>query len=36
MTLPTPFDPLKRYLAEVSKHPVLTREEELELADKSI
>ena len=30
--LPIPYDPLKRYLAEVSKHPVLTREEELELA----
>ena len=32
--LPIPFDPLKRYLAEVSKHRVLTREEELELAHK--
>lgn len=30
--LPIPYDPLKRYLAEVSKHRVLTREEELELA----
>ncbi len=33
--LPAPFDPLKRYLAEVSKHPVLTREKELELATKA-
>ena len=32
--LPIPFDPLKRYLAEVSKHRVLTREEELDLAHK--
>jgi RNA polymerase sigma-32 factor len=32
--LAIPFDPLKRYLAEVSKHRVLTREEELELAHK--
>jgi RNA polymerase sigma-32 factor len=32
--LPMPFDPLRRYLAEVSKHRVLTREEELELAHK--
>jgi RNA polymerase sigma-32 factor len=33
-TLPIPYDPLKRYLAEVSKHPVITRDEELELAEK--
>ena len=33
--LPAPFDPLKRYLSEVSKHPVLTRERELELAVKA-
>jgi len=33
--LPAPFDPLKRYLAEVSKHPVLTREQELDLAVKA-
>jgi len=33
--LPAPFDPLKRYLAEVSKHPVLTREQELDLATKA-
>ena len=32
---PAPFDPLKRYLAEVSKHPVLTREKELEFAIKA-
>lgn len=31
--LPIPYDPLKRYLAEVSKHQVLTREEELKLAE---
>jgi RNA polymerase sigma-32 factor len=30
--LPIPYDPLKRYLAEVSKHQVLSREEELDLA----
>jgi len=29
--LPIPFDPLKKYLAEVSKYPVLSREEELEV-----
>jgi RNA polymerase sigma-32 factor len=33
--LPAPFDPLKRYLSEVSKHPVLTREKELEFAIKA-
>jgi len=33
--LPAPFDPLKRYLAEVSKHPVLTREQEVDLAVKA-
>ncbi|HME42108.1 MAG TPA: RNA polymerase factor sigma-32 [Syntrophorhabdales bacterium] len=33
--LPAPFDPLKRYLAEVSKHPVLTREQEIDLAVKA-
>jgi len=27
-----PFDPLKKYLSEVSKYPVLTREEELEIS----
>ena len=30
-SLPIPFDPLKTYLAEVSKYPVLTREKELEI-----
>jgi len=30
--LPIPFDPLKKYLSEVSKYPVLTREEELEIS----
>jgi RNA polymerase sigma-32 factor len=29
---PTLLDPLKKYLAEVSKHPVLSREEELEIS----
>jgi len=33
-SLPIPFDPLKKYLAEISKHPVLSREEEYELAEK--
>ena len=32
--LPIPFDPLKKYLSEVSKYPVLSREEELEIATK--
>jgi RNA polymerase sigma-32 factor len=32
--LPVPYDPLKKYLSEVSKHPVLTREEELEISTK--
>jgi RNA polymerase sigma-32 factor len=30
--LPILLDPLKKYLAEVSKHPVLSREEELEVS----
>jgi RNA polymerase sigma-32 factor len=30
--LPIPYDPLKKYLSEVSRHPVLTREEELEIS----
>jgi RNA polymerase sigma-32 factor len=30
--LPIPYDPLKRYLAEVSQYPVLARDEELSLA----
>ncbi|HEX2967315.1 MAG TPA: RNA polymerase factor sigma-32 [Syntrophorhabdaceae bacterium] len=32
--LPTPFDPLKKYLSEVSKYPVLSRDEEFEIAKK--
>ena len=32
--LPAQFDPLKRYLSELSKYPVLSREEELEVAKK--
>jgi RNA polymerase sigma-32 factor len=31
-SLPTPFDPLRKYLSEVSKYPVLSREEEYEVA----
>lgn len=33
-SLPIPYDPLKKYLSEVSKYPVLTREEELEISTK--
>lgn len=33
-SLPIPFDPLKKYLAELSRYPVLTREEELKIAMK--
>ena len=32
--LPVPYDPLKKYLSEVSKYPALTREQELEVAMK--
>jgi len=32
--LPIPYDPLKQYLSEVSRYPVLTREQELEVATK--
>jgi RNA polymerase sigma-32 factor len=32
--LPLPFDPLKKYLSEVSKYPVLSREEELRLSER--
>jgi RNA polymerase sigma-32 factor len=32
--LPAPFDPLKKYLSELSKYPVLSRNEELKLAMK--
>ena len=31
-SLPTPFDPLRKYLAEVSKYPVLSREGEFQIA----
>jgi len=31
---PLLFDPLKKYLAEISRHPVLSREEEFKLAEK--
>lgn len=30
-----PFDPLKKYLSEISRHAVLTREEELKIAEKA-
>ncbi len=32
--LPIPFDPLKKYLAEVSKYPVLSRDEEFKIAER--
>lgn len=32
VSLPTPFDPLRKYLSEVSRYPVLSREEEFEIA----
>lgn len=32
--LPAPFDPLNAYLQEISRYPVLTREEEFELAER--
>ncbi len=32
--LPAQFDPLKQYLSELSRYPVLSREEELEIAKK--
>lgn len=32
--LAIPFDPLKKYLAEISRYPVLSRDEELEIAVK--
>ena len=32
--LPASFDPLKHYLTEISRHPLLTREEEKALAEK--
>jgi len=33
-SLPASFDPLKQYLNEVSRHPLLTREQEKSLAEK--
>jgi RNA polymerase sigma-32 factor len=33
--LPLPFDPLKKYLSEVSRYQVLSREEEREIAEKA-
>lgn len=30
--LPTPFDPLRKYLSEVSRYHVLSRDEEFEVA----
>lgn len=30
-----PFDPLKKYLSEISRHSVLSREEEMEIAEKA-
>ncbi len=33
--LPLPFDPLKKYLSEVSQYPVLTREQEREIAERA-
>jgi RNA polymerase sigma-32 factor len=33
-SLPIPFDPLKKYLSEVSRYPILSREDELELANR--
>ncbi len=30
-----PFDPLRKYLSEISKHAVLSREEELEVAERA-
>ncbi len=34
-SLPASFDPLKQYLAEISRYPLLTRAEELRLAEKA-
>lgn len=34
-TSAVPFDPLKKYLSEISRHSVLSREEELEVAEKA-
>src|SRR5208282_1350459 len=35
ISLPASFDPLKQYLAEISRYPLLTRAEELRLAEKA-
>jgi RNA polymerase sigma-32 factor len=32
--LPIPFDPLKKYLQEISRYPVLSKEEEFKLAER--
>ncbi len=32
--LPAPYDPLKKYLSEVSRYPVLSKDEEVELASR--
>ncbi len=34
-TVGIPFDPLKKYLSEISRHSVLSREEEMEIAEKA-
>lgn len=34
-TTGVPFDPLKKYLSEISRHSVLSREEEMEIAEKA-
>jgi len=34
-TAPIPFDPLKKYLSEISRHSVLSREEEAVIAEKA-
>ena len=35
-SLPASFDPLKQYLAEISRYPLLTRAEEIETCRKSV
>ncbi len=35
VSIPVPFDPLKKYLSEISRHSILSREEELEIAEKA-
>jgi len=34
-TIAIPFDPLKKYLSEISRHSVLSREEEMEIAERA-